>query len=318
MRRVVVSLLLLLLFSAPMLADGPEALLAEGRADEALALLKERVKQEPRDAGAWHLLSRAYFGMERWGDAVNAGEKAVSLEPGNARFHLWLGREYGEKAENSIFFTAIGLAKKTRAEFEKAVELQSNDLDAQSDLAEFFIEAPSFLGGGKDKAEAQAQKLASVDPATSHWIRARIAEKDSRPDEAELEYKAAIAASNNKAGYWLNLASFYRRTKRFAEMESAINKAVAANRSHDDVFYEGAELLFKAGRNFPVAAQFLRKYLSSNDKVEQAPTYQAHYLLGSILEKMGDRQAAAVEYRAALSLARDFGPAQDALRRLAP
>jgi tetratricopeptide (TPR) repeat protein len=298
--------------------DSPEALLKAGHTDEAIALLKDRVKTAPNDAAAYNLLSRAYIVLERWDDAVTAGEKAVSLEPNVSAYHMWLGRAYGAKAEHSIFITAMRTAKRTRAEFQRAVELQSDNLYAQTDLAEFLIEAPGFLGGGKDKAAEQASKVAALDQPTAHWIQARIAEKEGRNDDAELEYKAAIAGSKIKAPYWLNLASFYRRTHRLNEMEQAINKAVDAERSHDDIFFEAAEMLVKTGRNFPVAAQLLRKYLVSNDKVEQAPTFQAHYLLGSVLEKMGDAQAAAIEYRAALSLAREYEPAQDALKRLSP
>ena len=43
---------------------------------------------------------------------------------------------------------------------------------------------------------------------------------------------------------------------------------------------------------------------------------RAHYLLGQILEKQGDKASAIQEYRAALSLAKDYGQAQDALKRL--
>ncbi len=313
-KSIPLSLLLLASFAAA--SQSPEDLLRAGRADQALKELKQQIVAAPQDAGAYHLLSRTYFALERWDDAVTAGEKAVALDHGASRYHLWLGRAYGEKAEHSIFFKAIPLAHKTRNEFQKAVELQSNDLDAQSDLAEFFIEAPAFLGGGKDKAAAQAERLEPVDKATAHWIKARIAEKDGNNAEAELEYKAALSTASKKAPYWLNLATFYRRVKRYDDMEQAINRAVAAERSHDDIFYEAATVLFRAGRNFPAAANMVRKYLTSPDPVETAPTFQAHYLLGSILEKMGDSQAAAVEYRAALSLAKDFSPAQDALKRI--
>ena len=66
----------------------------------------------------------------------------------------------------------------------------------------------------------------------------------------------------------------------------------------------------------PAAVQFLRRYLALNSKVEEAPAFKAHYLLGTALEKQGDKQAAAQEYRAALSLAKDFSRAQEALDRL--
>ncbi len=320
MKKLFLSVLLLAL-ALPVAAkplQTPQDLVRAGHADEAIRMLREQVKNTPGDAEAWNLLGRTYLTLERWDDAVKACEKAVNLEPGNSGYHLWLGRAYGLKAEHSIFFTAIRLARRTRDEFAKAVELRSDNLDAQTDLAEYFIEAPAFLGGGKDKAEAQAQKVAAVDPPTAAWIEARLAEKDGRMQDAENNYKTAIATAKAKAPCWLNLASFYQRQKRYSDMEQAVNKAVAAERSHDDIFYESAELLFKAGRNFPVAAQFVRHYLMSEDKVEMAPTFQAHYLLGSILEKMGDPHAAAVEYRAALSLAKDYEPAQDALKRISP
>ena len=44
--------------------------------------------------------------------------------------------------------------------------------------------------------------------------------------------------------------------------------------------------------------------------------FQAHYLLGQILEKQGDKQEAADQYRAALALAKDYDRAREALQRL--
>src|ERR1051326_3487050 len=270
-------------------AQTPEELVCSALADKLTQVLKHLTQTNPRDAQAWNLLSRAYLSTQKWDDAVTASEKAVEVDPDNAEYHLWLGRAYGDKAEHSIFITAIRLAKRTRMEFERAVQLQSSNLDAQSDLAEFFIEAPAFLGGGKDKAAAQAEKVQSMDEATSHWIKARIAEKDSRADVAEKEYKAAIGAAQQKAPYWLNLASFYRRNKKYNEMEQAISKAVSADRPRDDIFFESAQLLWRTGRNFPAAVSYLQKYLTSDDHVETAPTFEAHYLLGSLYEKMGNK-----------------------------
>jgi cytochrome c-type biogenesis protein CcmH/NrfG len=296
-----------------------EQWLRAGRANDILSVLKPHVNNSPNDAMPWNLLCRTYLSLERWDNAVNACEKAVALEPDNSAYHLWLGRALGEKADHAAWFTAIRLAKRTRVEFEHAVQLRSDNLDAQSDLAEFFIEAPGFLGGGTDKAKAQAQKVAQMDAATALWIEARAAEKDGRAADAERTYKRAIETAKNKAPYHLNLASFYRRQKRYPDMEQAIRRAVDSGvASHDDIFYEAATLLYKTGRNFPGAAQFVRLYLNSPNKTEDAPTFHAHYLLGSILEKMGDPKGAAVEYRAALDLAKDYEPAQAALKRLAP
>src|SRR5437868_595108 len=77
------------------------------------------------------------------------------------------------------------LAKKVRQEFERAVELDASNVDARSDLAEFYIEAPAFMGGGKNKARREAEAIAQHDAATAHWLQARIAEKDEHFDVAE-------------------------------------------------------------------------------------------------------------------------------------
>jgi TolA-binding protein len=83
-----------------------------------------------------------------------------------------------------------------------------------------------------------------------------------------------------------------------------------------EVLVDAAETLIRAGRNLPGAIELLRRYLGSSTTVEEAPAFKAHYLLGTLLEKQGDKQAAANEYRAALSMAKDFSQAQDALSRL--
>jgi len=101
-------------------------------------------------------------------------------------------------------------------------------------------------------------------------------------------------------------------------MEAMINQAAhaARGRQHSGVLLEGAELLCRAGQNFAGALQLVRKYLSSPHNMEDPPVFQAHYVQGTILEKLGEKQAASEQYRAALSLASGFEPAQTALKRV--
>jgi len=202
-----------------------------------------------------------------------------------------------------------------RGAFERAVALSPDSVDARADLAEFYLEAPSIVGGGQDKARAQAGILARQNPAKAHWVNARIAEKNKDPVTAEREYRAELETSHNSADSWLDLALFYRRARRFDKMEDAINHASTAEISRSDVLVDAAETLIRAERNFPMAMQLLRRYLTSST-VEEAPAFKAHYLLGTLQEKQGNKQAAAQEYRASLALARNFGRAQEALNRL--
>src|SRR5579864_1782352 len=309
--------IILLLASLPSLAAADSAdskLLAEGRVDDAIASLQHKISSEPKDAESYNLLCRAYFTLGEWDKGVAACEKAVALDPENAQYHLWLGRIYGERADHAGFWTAAGLAKKVRNEFETAVRLNPDSAEARTDLAEFYLEAPGIVGGGRDKAEAQAQKLAVMDPVKAGWVKGRLAEKNKDPFSAEKEYRGAIEASHGAALAWLNLAFFYRHTARLDAMEDAIRHASSAPMDQQEVLMEGAEILIRSKRDLPQVTQLLRRYLAST--VEPAPAFKAHYLLGTALEQQGDKTAAAQEYRASLSLARSFGLAQTALDRL--
>jgi tetratricopeptide (TPR) repeat protein len=294
-------------------------LLSAGHADEAVAALRLQLQAAPQDAAAHALLMRAYFATQQWDDAIAEGRRAVALDPQNSQYHLWLGRAYGEKAEHSLWVMAVGLARKTRIEFETAVALDRNNLEAHSDLAEFYVQAPAFLGGGTDKAQTQADQIRALGDETSALgISAQIAEAAKNYALAEQKLRQAIRVSHDNPNAILNLANFLQRRGRMTEVEATVNRAFLAATGSEPgyIFLEGAQSLYLAGRNFNGAMQMLRTYINSSQHSENAPLFQAYYLLGSILEKAGDKGGAAQQYRAALALASSFEPAQTALKRV--
>jgi tetratricopeptide (TPR) repeat protein len=319
MKRISQSLLVILLLTVlpARAADSAEVMLAAGRIDEAITALRGRLSSAPADAESSNLLCRSYFAMEDWDRAERACKKAIALDPNNGHYHRWLGHVYGEKADRAGFLAAASLAGKTRDEFERAVQLNPSDVDARVDLAEFYFEAPGIIGGGRDKARAQAQIIGATDPARAHWVYARIAEKNRDLATAEREYRRMIEVSHGDSEAWLNLALFFRHQKRYDDMEQALIKTSQAPMSKPDVMVDVAQNLFRTGRNFPLAIQILKRYLAFGP-VEEAPAFKAHYLLGMLLEKQGDKAGAAQQYRASLALASNFGLAQQALNRVTP
>ena len=304
-----------LVFVVAAAAQSAEMLLAEGKADVAITALRQRVASSPNDAEAHHLLGRAYYSIQDWDHAISSGEKAVSLSPDKSNYYLWLGRAYGEKADASSFFSAAGLAKKVRASFERAVELDGSNVQARSDLAEYYMEAPGIMGGGQDKAKAQADALAKISPAKSHWILGRLAEKNKDNGTAEREFKAALDATHGSADGWLDMAIFYRRAGRMADLDNAIEKLNAAPVKNPETLVDAGITLLRSEHNLPVAAQLLKRYLAGKT-VEEAPAFRAHTFLGTVYEKQGDKKSAAAEFQAALALASSYRPAREGLKRV--
>lgn len=300
-----------LLASVAVASSSPAQMIASGSVDEAIKLLSGK-----SDAASLDQLARAYYAIEQWDNAIANGEKAVALDQNSSLFHLWLGREYGQKAANVNPLSAASFAKKTKVEFEQAVKLDPANVQARADLSEYYTDAPSFMGGGLDKARDQAAQVAQYDQATSHWILAIVAEKEKNFTEAESQLQQAIKVAKNPSQYWMNLASFYRRRSRLDDMQKAVLQAVTQPNRPAEVYYNAASELLQAGRDFPGALQYAKKYLGSGAMVEDAPAFRGHYLLGQIYEKMGNKSDAAAEYKASLALASGFAPATKALGRV--
>lgn len=58
-----------------------EALLREGRLDEAYDQLHLLLEKEPRNAYGWYLLGGIYRRQQLWGDAINAYNRAKMIDP---------------------------------------------------------------------------------------------------------------------------------------------------------------------------------------------------------------------------------------------
>lgn len=289
--------------------DQARAAFRHGRANDALRLLDSELQRDSGNTAAWNLQCRVYLAQGRTDAGIESCRQAVQLAPANSEYHVWLARAYGAKASASGMLAAYKTAKLVRAEFETAVKLDGNNREALADLGQYYVEAPKILGGGYDKAEQLAQRLAALDPVGADQLRARIAEAKKDYSAAEQDLRAEIASSHSPdaiAQAWMDLGSFYRRRGRWAEMLIALRNGAAADTNHGPALVDGASTLIQAGREGALAAQWLREYLQGNALSETAPAFTVHAQLGDLLKKQGDVSAADREFAAARALSASF------------
>jgi len=282
--------------------------LQEGRVEDAQNLLNANLAQNPGDAMAHQILCRVYYAQDAADAAIHQCELAVSSDPNSLQasdHELWLGRAYGLKARHAGPFGGFSLARKVRSSFERAVQLNPSNVAALSDLGEYYIAAPTIVGGGIDKAQALAARMMPQFPTAAHRLLARIAEAGGDPVAAESEFKQAVAAQKTPEA-WIDLAHFYEAHNRPDDALNAVKSGLAADRAHGAVLVDAASILTAAHRAPELAERCLRTYLASPAKSDAAPAFKVHLQLSRLLSARGDAAEASQEVATAAALAPAF------------
>jgi tetratricopeptide (TPR) repeat protein len=314
--RIRVAFSLLLLFSVrSLLADATQAnaFLQQGRVDEAAASLRGLLAANPGDGQAHQLLCRIYYAQDMGDNAIRECQLAASSDPASSDNQLWLGRAYGFKASHANPLSALSLAIKVRVAFERAVQLDPENIHALNDLGEFYVAAPALIGGGLDKAQALTARMQLHFPSQAHRLLALIAEKRKEDATAEAEFSNAVAAGKTPEAY-IDLGHFYERHHQPDKMVNALQSGIATDRRKGPSLVDAASILTDAHRSPELAATLLRAYLSSTAKTDEAPAFKVHLQLGDLLAHQGDPAAAHREYAAALALASNYAPARKAMQ----
>ncbi len=286
-----------------------------GEADAARGDLRGILQTQQGNAEAWNLLGRVEFTLRDWPAAEKDCQQAVTLEPQNGRYHLWLARALGERAGHASFLTAFGLARRTRMEFEAAARLAPRDPQTLVDLAEFYMEAPAVLGGGLDKAEGVARELDSVDARRAHELRAELAQKEGDPARAAEHLKQAMQGAPHPAFVWLAMARLAMHNKQWTAMGEALHHAADAA-SHDPgatiVLYDAASLMARTHQQTGESIRWMEMYVASPTKSEEGPAFEALLRLARWYDQTGNAAKAAQDRAAANALAQGYAAGRQA------
>jgi len=232
-----------------------------------------------KDAPVYELMGRDYFMLSDFKRATEVIEKAFTLEPRNAEYALWLGRAWGRRAETSSPFTAPVYASRARQYFEKSVQLNPTNLEAQSDLMEYYMEAPGFLGGGLDKAQLLAARMTEISPVEGEAAEAKLAEKRKESRTAEAHLRRAVELAPQQVGKIIDLARFLTKQGRYQEADQSFERAEIVAPNSPRVVFGRAAAYVEAKHNLEVAKELLKRYMSMDLNPDDPPKSEAAKLL---------------------------------------
>lgn len=257
---------------------------------------------------------RASLQQPKAAAAVSAAERAIAAHPRSAEAWYYAGQAYGKMAMEVSMIGKPKWASRTRDAFRKAAELDPDHLGAREGLVQFYRMAPSFMGGGSDKAAAEIESLAKRNPAAGHYLRGAAA----KGEEAERELRAAVNLAPGDARFRRALVGWLDANKRSVEALSVLDAGLA--RSPGD-----PRLLYMLGRHAAAHGQRIAEGQAALDQViaraaalpDDVPLAGAHWRRGQLHEKQGRRTEALDDYRRAVALLPGLDGAQKDIKRLA-
>lgn len=310
------SALAALAFSAAAQTPSPAAagiaLYDQGRYEEA----RHALAALPNDPQALFTLGRIALVQNDAAKAADYLEKAVAKAPNSATYHFWLGQAYGTQAQKASLFGQASLAKKTQAEFERAVQLDPNNLDAREGLLEYYLLAPGIMGGSDDKALAQATEIRKRDAFEGHKAFGRIYAHDKKLDLARNEYIAAVREQPNAPKPHYHLGAFYLLEKNYKAALEEMDAALKLDPNYMPAVFQVGHLAVLSSSNFARGEESLRRYVAYAPKSGEPPLGRAYYWLGGIYEKQGKKAEAKGNYAQALKLNPGAKDVAEAMKRV--
>lgn len=251
---------------------------------EAQQAFEALAQADPADPAVHTHLGRLALQRNDHVAAVTHLEKAAALQPTSSPVQQWLGDAYGLSALKAGLFSKMTWAGKCRVAYEKAVQLDPKNLKARTSLLNYYLQAPALVGGGTDKALAQAEAVMAINPAQGRLLRAQVHIADKHYDLA------------------------------FAAFEEALQE------KPDDyaALFQLGRLAATSGQRLDAGRDALRRCLTLPPASGQPGIPTVQWRLGNILEKQGDLAGARAAYEASLKADPKFSQAIDALKKLPP
>ncbi|MGB2696265.1 MAG: tetratricopeptide repeat protein [Candidatus Zixiibacteriota bacterium] len=291
-------------------------LFEEKKYPEAREFFEGFVKENPKNDTALFYIGKIWLIQDDHDKSIDWLKKSVELNDTSCEYHIWLGQAYGVKAQNSSMLKQPFLAKKVKKEFKKAVELDSANLDARFALAQYYLVAPGIMGGNKDEAKKQAEEIKKQDPLLGHQAFGLIYEHEEEYEKAEKEYLAAVEKDTSKVNSYYELGYFYGRIKKYDNAAQTFEKIVEIHPEEMGAYYQIGKMGALSGQNLNRAVECFKKYLTKEPGENSPSLAWAHYRLGMVYEKKGEKELAKTEYQAALKLEPDHKEAKKALKDL--
>jgi tetratricopeptide (TPR) repeat protein len=271
--------------------------------EEAKEVLLKVIDREPENPEANFILCKVYLILDDHDNSIRYGKKAVKLDGSRSDYHLWLGQAHGVQAQEGSKLKAIFRARRAKKEFEKAVELDSTNLEARFVLMEYLVRAPGIAGGDKKKAKEQAEIVEKMDSLYGAYARGVYWQVEKDFDKAEIYLKkAAELDTTSNHSFVYRLGYFLQGQEKYHQAAEVFEKLYIEHPDQTGALYQVGRTYVLAKDSLEKAERCFKQYLQMEPKVGDPDWAAAHWRLGMVYDLQGKKDLAIAELEEALKL----------------
>jgi len=281
-----------------------QALIDLGQTAEATEVLEANLARYPCSLPSFVLLGDVYVQLKQYDKAKKHLEKAIEMSPDYTCAYYSL----------AMACTGLDETAESRRYMEKSKELKAQDEQAHrewlrtgDDLPRVQKDASGILtAAGKaylahgdpqtaEEVLLRAAELCENEPEC-HQVLAWLYERQGRTREAEDALSRGCEANPEDIGIHLRLGALLAKQGKLDAAEEALEEAIQIMPYQGGGYAALANMHLMSGRKLAEAKEL------ATQAVELEPLAKNYFLLGSICQRVGDREAAraAIEQAAAL------------------
>ena len=272
--------------------------------DQALELLLEAIEQDERDHEAHFLLAKVFLRKQDHDMAKKHAERAVKLSDSTSDYHFWLARVYLAKAMESGLINSFRYARKGKGAYEKAVALDSSNVEARLELSMYLVTAPGLVGGDREKGRVQAHIVEQQDSLYGAYAWANVWERDEELERAEDCLRKAVELDTSSTFYArYALGYFYERHGRYDDAVQVFRGILADKPDEMNAVFQVGKICVIIERDLDEAEACFKRYLEVQSPRNAPDWAAAHWRLGMVYNLQGKPDLAVAELRKAVDLA---------------
>jgi tetratricopeptide (TPR) repeat protein len=259
--------------------------------DDAIADFTKAIELDPTNARAWANRAATYAKLGQWDRVLADSSKAIELDPKYAA--AWNNR--------GTAYASLGQPEKALADSSRAVELEP------SVAQNWLTRAAVYKTLGQwEKALGQYSKGIELDAMKGLIQRGQAYAESGRPNEAIVDFSAAIKLDPKYAEAWCHRGTVYGQLGQVDKAIGDLSKAIALEADYAAWVNRG--ITYTRLRKWDQALVDLSKATELDPK--QATGWQA---LGDALRGQGKLADAEAAYRQAIRLKPEYANAHSSL-----